>query len=115
MLRIRQQISVSGYRLIVIEDKDSIIELNNLNLKEIDVSDQNTLSGTFRPKERKHVHLKDARVKYTNHLCDHRLPFKIPTSLEKLRAKNFHYIGPCCPSFNISNQSRLRYLGMRSG
>ena len=65
MPRTLQKISARGNGLLTIEDGEFIFEVNYLeNLKELDISDQSVNSIMSRPRERKHVFLKDESVKY---------------------------------------------------
>ena len=109
MPRTLQKISARGNGLLTIEDGEFIFEVNYLeNLKELDISDQSD-SIMSRPRERKHVFLKDESVKYKKNPCHRRICIKSPKSLEKLRARNFHYVRPCLPPITL-NQSHLKFL-----
>ena len=109
--RTLQKISVRGNRIHITEDEEIPIEVNYLeNLKELDISDQSVNSIMSRPRERKHVSLRDESVKYKNNPCNRRLFIKSPKSLEKLRARNVHIIRSCLPPFSTSNHSHLKFL-----
>ena len=111
--RTLQKMSVSGNRLRFIDSEAIIIEINYLeNLKELDISNQRFNTVTFRPRERKHVPLRDESVTYENNSCDRKVFIKFPTSLEILRAWKFYHSSSCLAPVHTSNHSHLKYLDL---
>lgn len=99
--------SVRGNRLSLINSAEAIIEVNYLeNLKDLDISYQ----SSFRPRERKHVPLRDESVTYKQNPCADSYFIKFPTGLEILRARNVYYTRSCLPPVHTSNHSHLKYL-----
>ena len=105
--RTLQKMSVRGNRLSLFNSAEAIIEVNYLeNLKDLDISNQ----SSFRPRERKHVPLRDESVTYKQNPCADSYFIKFPTGLEILRASNVYYTHSCLPPVRTSNHSHLKYL-----